>query len=96
LPATQVANANNFSVGGTTVGIATGPCVDVGAQTNAGATAAAAAQAADAATSSGKNEQDESVISANVVGYAGGEDEDEKDPCKRKDGKRPANCAPVN
>jgi hypothetical protein len=94
IAALQVANANNFAVGGTAIGVPGGATVDVGAQTNAGATTAAAAQAAEAATGGGNNEQEESVISANVVGYAG---EGGDDNCKPdKDGRKPANCPAGN
>jgi hypothetical protein len=94
IAALQVANANNFSVGGTAIGIPTGATVDAGANASAGATAAAAANAAESASNSNRNTEDqESVISANVVGYAGG---DQDDDCKRADGKRPQGCPAAN
>lgn len=67
----SVANASNFSVSGTTVGVPGSASVNVGAQTSASSSATAAeqmAQALSAATNA--NGSEESVITVDVLGYA--------------------------
>jgi hypothetical protein len=78
--AQTVANADNFSVGGTSFGIPTGVSVDVGAQTGASAASAAAQDAAQAATSAGARGEQPSVITVNVLGAV------EEDDCPDSDG----------
>jgi filamentous hemagglutinin family protein len=80
----SVANASNFSVGGTAVGVPGSAAVNVSAQTGASSSAAAASQAAQAAANaSGGNGSDESVITVDVLGYAGTDGDDEKRKRKR-------------
>jgi len=66
----SVANASNFSVGGTTVGVPGSAAVNVAAQTGASSSAAAAAQAAQAASGSNTNGTEESIITVEVIGPA--------------------------
>lgn len=85
--ALSVANADNFSVGGTAFGIPAGPVVNVGAQSAGSAAGAAAAAAAKDAANANSRRQADLVnrILVEVLGtYGGG------DPCDRKP--RPANC----
>jgi len=84
--AQTVANADNFSVGGTSFGIPTGVSVDVGAQTGASAASAAAQDAAQAATSAGARGEQPSVITVNVLGAV------EEDDCPDSDGDGDDSC----
>ena len=68
--ALTVANAENFSVGGTSFGISTVAPVDVGAATSANSAAAAAQQAASA-IAPGRAAEAQSVITVEVLGYYG-------------------------
>jgi hypothetical protein len=71
----QVANSSNFSVSGTTVGVPGSAAVNVAAQTSGSTAAAAASQMAQAVSSnSNENGTEESVITVDVMGYAGGSD----------------------
>ncbi|HEX4160588.1 MAG TPA: filamentous hemagglutinin family protein, partial [Rhizomicrobium sp.] len=71
----QVANSSNFAVSGTTVGVPGSAAVNVAAQTSGSTAAAAASQAAQAVSgASNNNGADESVITVDVLGYAGGGD----------------------
>lgn len=91
IAALAVANANNFSVGGATVGIPTSTGVDVGVASSASAASAAAQQAAEAATGQAARRDPRSIITADVLGYVGGEDE-----CDREGPNRPASCDQQN
>jgi filamentous hemagglutinin family protein len=86
--AQTVANADNFSVGGSSFGIPTGVTVDVGAQTGASAASAAAQDAAQAATNAGGRGDAQSVITVNVLGAANPQEDD----CPDKDGDGEDNC----
>ena len=71
----QVANSSNFSVSGTTVGVPGSAAVNVAAQTSGSTAAAAASQMAQAVSSnSNENGTEESEITVDVLGYAGGDD----------------------
>jgi hypothetical protein len=71
----QVANSSNFAVSGTTVGVPGSAAVNVAAQTSGSTAAAAASQMAQAVSgASNNNGTDESVITVDVLGYAGGGD----------------------
>ena len=83
--ALTVANANNFSVGGTSVGVPGSVTVDVGTQTSAGAASAAAAQAAQTASNSGRSfGGDQSLITVDVLGYAGAQCPPDDKKCKKQ------------
>jgi hypothetical protein len=79
-----VANANNFSVGGTSVGVPGAATVDVGTQTSASAASAASAQAAATASNSARGlGDDQSLITVDVLGYAGSECPPDDKKCKK-------------
>ncbi len=81
----SVANASNFSVSGTSVGVPGTAAVNVAAQTGASSSAAAASMAAQAASNgSNGNGTEESVISVEVLGYAGGDSSGDEEQRKRK------------
>ena len=83
--ALTVANANNFSVGGTSVGVPGSATVDVGVQTSASSASAAAAQAAQTASGGGSQSQNnQSIITVDVLGYAGGGCPDDDKNCRKK------------
>jgi hypothetical protein len=83
IAALSVSHASGFSVGGSTSGISSVAAVAVGAQTSAGSASAAAAQAAESVASAARSGQnDASVITVDVLGYAG--DENSEDGKKRK------------
>ena len=69
--AVTVANAENFSVGGTSFGIPTGAAVDVGAQTSANAAASAAQQAAQTVAGGRNAGEAASIITVEVLGFYG-------------------------
>jgi hypothetical protein len=80
----QVANSSNFSVSGSTVGVPGSAAVNVAAETSGTSTAAAAAQMAQAVSgASNSNGTDESVITVDVLGYAGGDSDEETRKRKR-------------
>ena len=66
----SVANASNFSVSGTTVGVPGSAAVNVAAQTGASSSAAAASQAAQGVGASNANGMEESIITVEVLGPA--------------------------
>jgi hypothetical protein len=74
----SVANASNFSVGGTEVGVPGTAAVNVAAQTSANSSAAVAAQAAQSAAGASNATTDESLITVDVLGYAGGDTDEEQ------------------
>ncbi len=75
----QVANSSNFSVSGTTVGVPGSASVNVAAQTSGSTAAAAASQMAQAVSgTSNENGTEESVITVDVLGYAGDNSGDEE------------------
>ncbi len=84
--AAAVANADNFQVGGTSIGVVSSPVVDAGAVAASNAASAAATEAAQAATAGQNNEQRVQIF-VDVQGYAGGGDADR---CKQTP--RPADC----
>ncbi len=80
----SVANASNFSAGGTVVGVPGSAAVNVAAQTGASSSAAAAAQAAQsAAGASNGNGTEESIITVDVIGYANNDTDEEMRKRKR-------------
>lgn len=83
--AAAVSNADNFQVGGTSIGVASTPVVDAGAVAASNAASAAASQAAQAATA-GQGNEARSQIFVDVQGFAGG------DPERCKQTPRPADC----
>jgi hypothetical protein len=83
--ALSVANADNFSVGGTSVGVPGTATVDVATQTSAGSAAAASAQAAQSASTSGRGfGGDQSLITVDVLGYAGSQCPPDDKKCKKQ------------
>ena len=88
--AAQIANADNFKVGGTAIGIGGAVAVNLGAAAAANAASGAAAQAAAAVNPTGTRTGDErSRISVEVLGFAG---DAKDDPCNKPADTRPANC----
>ncbi len=88
--AAQVANADNFKVGGTAFGNIAATTVDTGAAASANAASAAASQAAAAVNpASGRNGDDSSRITVEVLGFAGSATDD---PCNQPVAQRPPNC----
>jgi hypothetical protein len=84
--ALAVANAENFSVGGTAFGVPASAAVDVAAQTSGSAASAAAAQAAETVANASRTQNSPSIISVDLLGVTGAPgcgDEDER-KCKRK------------
>jgi len=79
IAALAVANAENFSVGGTSFGIPGAAAVDVAAETSASAASAAATQAAQNFAGTKSNESAMSVITVELLGY-----DDTSDDEKRK------------
>ncbi|HSZ73965.1 MAG TPA: filamentous hemagglutinin family protein, partial [Rhizomicrobium sp.] len=86
IAALTVANASNFSVGGTSFGIPAAASVAIGTQTSASSASAAAAQAAQSVASAARSTlNDMSVITVDVMGYVGDDNsEDEKRRKKKK------------
>lgn len=84
IAALTVANANNFTVGGSSSGIPQSKGVDVSVQTSASASAAAAAQAAQSVATAHNNQDQESVITVEVVGFASGGESEEQRKKKKK------------
>jgi filamentous hemagglutinin family protein len=84
IAALTVANADNFKVSGNSFGVPAAAAVDVGAQTSAGASAAAAQQAAQAVAGSQAAQVERSVITVDVLGYVGEDEQSEDDKKKRK------------
>jgi len=80
IAAQTVANADNFKVSGNSSGLSTGPAINVSAQSSANSSAAAAATAAQAAAGSHSSANDRSIISVDVLGYVGDEDNCEPGP----------------
>ena len=88
--AAQVANADNFKVGGKAFGVPGAASVDVAANTSGDAAAAAAAQVANSVNpGAGRQNDDRTRITVDVLGFSG---DPQDDPCKRPDAERPANC----
>ena len=88
--AAQIANADNFKVGGTATGIGGTAAVNLGAAASANAASGAAAQAAAAVNPTASRTGDErSRISVEVLGFAG---DAKNDPCNKPQDQRPANC----
>ncbi len=85
--AQSVANADNFSVGGSAFGIPAGPVVNTAAAAAGNAASAAAQQVASAAANANNRRQIDplSRISVDVLGYYGS-----SDPCEQVP--RPVNC----
>jgi uncharacterized protein (DUF1501 family) len=79
IAALAVANAENFSVGGTSFGIPGAAAVDVAATTSASSAAAAATQAAQNFAGTRNTEGAPSVITVELLGY-----DDNSDDEKRK------------
>jgi filamentous hemagglutinin family protein len=81
----SVANSSNFSVSGATVGVPGSAAVNVAAQTSGTSAAAAAAQMAQAVSSESNNlGPQESVITVDVLGYAGSDNSGDEEQRKRK------------
>jgi hypothetical protein len=78
IAALAVANAENFSVGGTSFGIPGAAAVDVAAETSASAASAAATQAAQSFAGAHTNDTAPSIITVDVIGYDTDTSEDEK------------------
>ncbi len=88
--AATVANADNFKVGGSAIGIPAAAAVDTGAAASANSASAAASQAAAAVNpTSNRSGDDRSRISVEVLGFAG---ESKDDPCAKPLEQRPPNC----
>ncbi len=83
--AAAVANADNFQVGGASVGVVSSPVVDAGAVAASNAASAAATQAAQA-TGAGDGKDQRVQIFVDVQGFAGGND----DRCKQTP--KPTDC----
>ena len=94
LAATQVVNASNIAVGGSSTGAPAAPTVSapsIGGLTAASNTAGAAASTATSATDNARQqtnaapvEEAPSLISVEVLGYGGGSSEDEEDDDRNK------------
>ncbi len=84
IAAQVVANAENFSVGGSAFGVPGSGSVDVAAQTGASSAAGAAAQVAETLTSARNQQNAPSIISVDFLGVVGGSPEDEDERKKRK------------
>jgi len=80
IAALAVANAENFSVGGTSFGVPGAAAVDVAATTSASSAAAAATQAAQNFAGTRNTEGALSVITVELLGY----DDQGSDDQKRK------------
>jgi hypothetical protein len=81
LAAVQIINASNIQVGGTSAGVPTVAAPNISGLTNASNTIAASSNAALQQTqnNASASQQDvPSIISVEVLGYGGGEDEDER------------------
>ena len=81
--ALAVANAENFSVGGSSFGVPAAAAVDVGAQTSGSAASAAAEQAAQA-FSGARNANAPSIISVEVIGFSDLSNDEEERRRKKK------------
>jgi hypothetical protein len=82
--AASVANADNFKVTGTSIGLPLGTAVNVGAQTSANAAAAQAAQVAQSVAGAAAQQPQRSIITVDVEGYTGAGDCPPDDTsCKR-------------
>ncbi|MGZ8363077.1 MAG: filamentous hemagglutinin family protein, partial [Caulobacteraceae bacterium] len=88
--AQTVANADNFSVGGSSFGVVGSAPVDAGSQAAASSASAAAQEAAQSAASGGQRGETLSVITVNVLGAADGECDD-NDPDPKKHCRAPTN-----
>jgi filamentous hemagglutinin family protein len=84
IAALAVANAENFSVGGTSFGIPGAAAVDVAAETSASAASAAATQAAQSFVGAKNNEGAPSIITVELLGFDSENPDDEK---RKKKGK---------
>lgn len=82
--AAAVANADNFQVGGASIGVVSSPVVDAGAVAASNAASAAASEAAKAATA-GKGDEQRTQIFVDVQGFVGDKDRCDQTP-------RPADC----
>ncbi len=87
--AARVANADNFKVTGTTVGVPSSTAVDVGSQASTDAATSALAGALNALNPAAQRTP-LSRITVDVQGYEGGEDE-----CAADNAQRPGSCPPV-
>jgi hypothetical protein len=84
IAALAVANAENFSVGGTSFGIPGTAAVDVAAETSASSASAAATQAAQNFVGTRNNEGAPSIITVELLGYDSESSDDER---RKKKGK---------
>jgi hypothetical protein len=84
IAALSVANAENFSVGGSSFGVPGSATVDVAAQTSGSAAAAAATQAAQNFVGTKNNEGAPSIITVELLGYDTENPEDEKRKKKKQ------------
>ncbi|HUO99045.1 MAG TPA: filamentous hemagglutinin family protein [Rhizomicrobium sp.] len=84
IAAFAVANAENFTVGGTAFGIPVTRPIDVGVQNSASAASSAVAQAAQAAASSRSAGPAQSIITVDVLGYLVIGDQSGQDDEKKK------------
>ncbi|MBV9063324.1 MAG: filamentous hemagglutinin family protein, partial [Alphaproteobacteria bacterium] len=77
IAALVVANAENFSVGGSAFGVPGTAAVDVAAQTSGSAAAGAATQVAEAMSSARSQQNPQSIISVDFLGIVEESPEDE-------------------
>lgn len=84
IAALTVANAENFSVSGTSSGIPTEGAVDVAAQTSSNAAAAAVGQEAQNIGNSRGNQDNPSVITVELLGIGDDNDSDEEKRKKKR------------
>jgi hypothetical protein len=95
IAALAVANAENFSVGGTSFGVPGSSAVNVAAQTSGNASAAAAEQAAQSLAASRPTQSAPSIISVDFLGVIDDEPTGDDERRKRKKQPQVSERAPV-
>jgi hypothetical protein len=84
IAALTVANAENFSVSGTSSGIPNEGAVDVAAQTSSSASTAAAEQEAQLASNTRNNQGAESIVTVELLGVSDQDEDQDSDDEKKK------------